>query len=161
MGKDSSSNARPVGQRSTKPDLRHLAAVTELPARDDARSNGGKRALQHVDDDTGYPDWQGEQAGYDPGEYDAGEEDDDEDDGDGDDSEEEMEDESDEDMEPPPPPRKTRRSQGKGKRQSVAQDKGKGKGEHVVETWPPVLELLQRPQTVKDEVALLFLDALG
>ena len=155
MAKDRSSKSGSVGQRSTKPDLSHLARATDLPLCDDARSNGGSRARLDAMDDTGYPDWQGELADEDPGDYYAGEGDDD--DGDQYDDGEQFDDSS-EEPEPSTPPGKARRSKGKGENKSGSPDKGKGKGkvEPEGEPWPPIQEILAQPKSIKDEIIILF-----
>ena len=127
MGKDRSSKSVSVGQRSTKPDLSHLARATDLPLCDDARSNGGCRARLDAMDDTGYPDWQGELAVEDPGDYYAVEGDDDDGDQYGDDGVEEQVDDSSEEPEPSTPPGKARRSKGRGENKTGSQTKAKAK----------------------------------
>ena len=112
-------------RRSTKPDVSHFARTTALPVRNDAGSNVGSRTRQEATEDTGYPDWQEEQAGddYYEGEYD-------EDDGMHDeDGEVEDDDELSYELpEPPTPKGKAKRSKVKGKCKSGSPDEGKGKG---------------------------------
>ena len=68
---------------------------------------------------------------------------------------------SSEEPEPPTPPGKARRSKGKSKSGSPDKGKGKGKAEAEVAVWPPIQEILARPKTVREELLMRFLMALG
>ena len=104
-----------TARRSTKPDVSRLARVTDLPVRDDARSNGGGRARQEAMGDNGYPDWNEDQGDEHPDGYFAGDHDADEEERDYEDGEEEEDEDSFEEPEPTTPKGKASRPESKGK----------------------------------------------
>ena len=95
--------------------------------------------------------------------YFAGDDEAEEDEHDYEDGEEEEEEHSFEEPEPPAPKGNASRPKvkGKGKKGSPDDGNGKSKAASSAEPWPPILEVLVKPQSVPDEVILVFLDELG